>query len=129
MLLNCLFEPKSSCMSNVSCPSSCTIRFPMFLAPFSVISWSLMSSTLATSDIEGRSSSTLFSITPCQAVAFPLGMLKPNLQSLFFYNIHAIAPADLSVPSLVIEGMFMSSISDFEMIIMKFFWGFSHAFR
>ena len=54
----------------------------MLLAAFSAISWSSMSSTLATSDVEGRFSSDLFSILACRAINLSsTGMLKPKSQS------------------------------------------------
>ena len=46
------------------------------LVTFSVISWSSMSSALATSDIEGSSSWVVFSAMACRAVTLPLGMSK-----------------------------------------------------
>ena len=53
------------------------------------------------SDSEGNSSAALFSITACQAVMRPTGMLKPNLRSLFLPNISANIPTDFSFPSVV----------------------------
>ena len=55
---------------------------------------------LLQSDSEGNSSAALFSITACQAVMQPTGMLKPNLRSLFLPNISNIQ-TDFSFPSVV----------------------------
>ena len=51
----------------------------MLLATFSVVSWSSMSSSLATSDAESISSSVFFRIMDNWGVSLTLGMSKPKL--------------------------------------------------
>ena len=76
ILLSCLSRPWSSRMGNTFCPSNCAIKSSMLLVAFSIISWSSMSPTLATSDAEGSSFSTLF----------------------FLASISTMTPTDLSFP-------------------------------
>ena len=58
------------------------MRFSMLLAAFFIISWSSVSSALATSNIEGIFSSALLSNTACRAVTLPsTGMSKPYSRS------------------------------------------------
>ena len=77
MLLSFLSRPFSSCIGNISddVPSNCSMRLLVLLTAFSVISWSSMSFALAKSDVEGSSSSTLFSLMAYRAVTLPsMGM-------------------------------------------------------
>ena len=87
ILLSCLSRPMSSCMgkSLEDSPSSYSVRFSVLFATFSRISWSLMSSALPMSNVEGSPSSTLFSIMACRAVTLPsMGMLKPKSRRSFY---------------------------------------------
>ena len=70
ILLSCLSRPRSSRMgkSSEDFLLSCSMRFSVLLPTFSIYPWSSMSSTLATSDVEGISSSALFSAMACRAV-------------------------------------------------------------
>ena len=59
--------------SSEDSPSSWEMRFSMLLDAFFVISWSSISSALATSDVEGISSSASSELQP---VDLPLGISK-----------------------------------------------------
>ena len=68
-----------------------------------------MSSTLATSNEEGSSSSALFSATACRGVNLPhMGTSKPESRKSFLPNIFFISSIDLSFPCLIVKDLHLS---------------------
>ena len=100
ILLSCLSNPKILHMGSVFCP------FVIKSSALFAISWSSMSSALATSDAEG---SSLFSITACRTVTLPMGMLKPKSRILSLPNIFFMESTDFSLPFLFVKGLLLPS--------------------
>ena len=85
-------------------PSSCTMRSSVLLAAFFIISWSSMSSTLATSDVEGGSIHFSIKSKRCQGFKLVMGMLKPISQSPLMPNASTMTPIFFSSPFLSVRG-------------------------
>ena len=112
---------------------NCMMRLSVILAAFSKITWSSMSSTLATSVVEGRSLPTLFSMMASLDVTLPpMGILTPKSWRSSLPNISAMTLSFLSSPHLLSRACSCLwntvSISDFEIVKPECFWGLTHAF-
>ena len=76
----------------------------MLLVVFSIISWSSMSSTLATSDVEGISYLVLLRIMDCWGVILPLG----TSLSLLLPSMLVSLPNAFNFPSSLVSGSSLS---------------------